>query len=120
MRKIILFALLAIAQISYGQLSVNILIPPGGIMDKQQLWNIIATNTEAGPITIQAQVRFTETSSGQQVFVASTSPFELTRGTTQLSASSMGSIFYNVLSPDYRIDPGPQRTSPNRNIYCLL
>lgn len=96
----------------YGQLSVNILMPPAGIMDKQQLWNIIATNTETEPLAVQVQIRFSEVNTGQPVFTGSSSLFILSPGTTQLTPSTMGTVLYNIVNPDYQMDPGPTGLLP--------
>lgn len=112
MRKIFLFIALLCFNYMTGQLSVNVLMPPAGIMDKQQLWNIVATNTETSPFSLQLQVTFSDISSGQPVFVASVSPFTLNPGTTQLTAGSIGAVFFNIVNPDYQIDPGPNGLLP--------
>src|SRR5688572_15698527 len=114
MRKTLLFIVLLCFKHATGQLSVNILMPPAGIMDKQQLWNIVATNTEAASFSPQLQVTFSEISSGQPVFVASITPFMLNPGTTQLTAGSIGPVFFNIVNPDYQIDPGPNGLLPDR------
>lgn len=100
------------ALVSYGQLTVNVLIPPSGLMDKQQLWNIILTNTEQTPLSIQVQASFSELSTGQPVFTASAGPIIVGMGTKQLSATTVGTVQYNSLSPNYRIDPGPTGLLP--------
>lgn len=112
MRKIFLFTALLCFKNMTAQLSVNILMPPAGIMDKQQLWNIIVTNTEASPFGLQLQVTFSDINSGQPVFTASVSPFMLNPGTTQFTAGSIGSVFFNIVNPDYQIDPGPNGLLP--------
>jgi hypothetical protein len=112
MRKILFFIALLGSTCVWGQLSVNILTPPAGIMDKQQLWNIIATNTENIPLTIQIQVTFTEITTGQPVFIASVSSHVLSPGTTQLTPANIGSVLYNIVNPDYQMDPGPNGLLP--------
>lgn len=112
MKKIFFLIIFCYSQCCYSQLSVNIMIPPSGMMDKQQLWNIFATNTEAFPLSIQVQVAFSEVATGQPVFTASSS-FELSgAGTKQLSAATINPVQYNILNPDYRIDPGPTGLLP--------
>ncbi len=111
MKKILFLIVLCYTQHCYGQLSVNILIPPSGMMDKQQLWNIFATNTETSPISVQVQVTFSELATGQPVFTASSS-FIVGTGTKQLSATSIDPVQYNLLNPDYRIEPGPTGLLP--------
>ena len=97
---------------SYGQLTVNVLIPPSGLMDKQQLWNIILTNTEQNILSVQVQASFSELSTGQPVFTAATAPIVVGMGTHQLSAATIGQVQYNSLNVNYRIDPGPTGLLP--------
>lgn len=111
MKKILFLIGLFYVQHGYSQLAVTIMIPPSGMMDKQQLWNIIATNTETSPLAIQVQARFSEVATGQPVFIASSS-FVINTGTKQLSASTIDPVMYNVLNSDYRIDPGPSGLLP--------
>lgn len=108
-----LFFLIALCCVHqcYGQLTVNIILPPSGMMEKQQLWNIFATNTETSPLSVQAQITFSELETGQPVFTASSS-FTVGTGTRQLSATSIDPVQYNILNPDYRIDPGPTGLLP--------
>src|SRR5689334_3416555 len=98
-----------------GQLSVNILVPPSGMMDKQQLWNIIVTNTELTPLSIQVQANFSEMNTGQPVFTAATGSLMIAAGTKQLSAATIGQVQYNSVNANYRIDPGPTGLLPVGN-----
>lgn len=113
-RNTLLFIILTTARAD-GQLTVNVLIPPSGLMDKQQLWNIILTNTEQTPLSIQLQVSFSELSTGQPVFTAATAPIMVASGTKQLSATNVGQVQYNSLNANYRIDPGPTGLLPVGN-----
>jgi len=97
---------------AYGQLTVNVLVPPSGLMDKQQLWNIILTNTEQDPLSIQVQASFSELSTGQLVFTAVAGPVMITTGTKQLTATTIGQVQYNSVNSNYRIDPGPTGLLP--------
>lgn len=112
MKRILFFIALLASTCMHAQLSVNILLPPSGVADKQQLWNIIATNTEASPLSVQAQITFSEINTGQPVFVASAPPMMLAPGTTQVTPGSIGTVLYNIVNPDYRIDPGPNGLLP--------
>jgi hypothetical protein len=112
MRYILFLPLFLCALCGHGQVSVNILVPPSGMMDKQQLWNIIVTNIEPAALSVQLQVNFSELSTGQPVFSASTGPVLINAGTKQLSASTIGAVQYNSLNGNYRIDPGPTGLLP--------
>lgn len=112
MKKILLFLMFTITLQANSQLAVNILVPPGGMVDKQQLWNIIVTNPGTTTYNIRVQAVLTELSTGQPVLSATTSFFMLPAGTHQLSAAKFGTIQYNVLGGNYRIDPGPTGLLP--------
>lgn len=111
MKKMLFLIALCCVHHCYGQLSVNILLPPSGMMDKQQLWNVFATNTETSSLSVQVQVTFSELATGQPVFTA-VSSFIISPGTKQLSATTIDPVQYNILNPDYRIDPGPTGLLP--------
>jgi hypothetical protein len=111
-RNILLLPLVMCALVSRGQLTVNVLIPPSGLMDKQQLWNIILTNTEQSPLSVQVQASFSDLNTGQPVFTASAGPIIVGMGTKQLSATTVGQVQYNSLNANYRIDPGPTGLLP--------
>src|SRR5689334_11379333 len=96
-RNILLLLIIMHTVRGYGQLTANVLIPSSGLMDKQQLWNIILTNTEQLPLSIQVQASFSELSTGQPVFTASTTPIIVGMGTKQLSATTIGQVQYNSL-----------------------
>lgn len=111
-RNTLLLFMILVTATGYGQLTVNVLIPPSGLMDKQQLWNIILTNTEQTPLSIQVQASFSDLATGQPVFTAATAPIIVGPGTKQLSATTVGQVQYNFLSANYRIDPGPTGLLP--------
>jgi hypothetical protein len=111
-RNMLLLFIIMNSARAYGQLTVNVLIPPSGLMDKQQLWNIIVTNTEPSTFTVQLQISFSELGTGQPVFTASTNTLVVPSGTKQLSASTVGAVQYNTLNSNYRIDPGPTGLLP--------
>jgi len=81
-------------------------------MDKQQLWNMVLTNTEPTALSVQLQVVFTEVNTGQPVFTASVSPMMISPGTTQLTPGNIGAVMFNIANPDYQIDPGPNGLLP--------
>ncbi len=96
----------------HSQLVVNVMTPPGGIVQKQQLWNLFVTNTNASTISMRIQTSLTELSTGQPVLSAVTGFIVLPPGTTQLTAANVGTVQYNVLSSAYRIDFGPTGLLP--------
>lgn len=111
MKKLLYFILLFSLK-GYTQLAVNIILPPGGFMQKQQLWNILVTNPSTSTNNIRIEMVLTEISTGQPVLSATTGPIMIPTGTKQLSATNIGPVQYTITSSNYRIDPGPAGLLP--------
>ena len=107
MNKLFVFLTLFVSSTASSQLVVNVMMPASGLVQKQQLWNILITNTANSVVHLQIQTSLHELATGRPVLSAATGVIVLNPGTTQLTAASVGQVQYNVLSSDYRIDPGP-------------
>jgi hypothetical protein len=112
MKRILTILFLALAVRASSQLAVNTMIPPVGLMEKQQLWNILVTNPGMSAVNIRIELVLTEVNTGQQVLGATTGIINVPPGTKQLSAGSIGAVQYNVTGGTYRVDPGPAGLLP--------
>lgn len=112
MRVVFVLVFNLVVMLSRAQLTVSVLVPPSGMMDKQQLWNMVLSNTDPQPLTIQLQLNFSERVSGQPVFTATTMPFIISPGTQQVSIANLGNIHYDILNGDYRMDASPSGLLP--------
>lgn len=111
MKKLFYFILFYSLQ-GNSQLAVNIILPPGGFVQKQQLWNILVTNPSTSANNIRIETVLTEISTGQPVLSATTGLIIIPTGTKQLSASNIGPVQYTITSSNYRINPGPAGLLP--------
>lgn len=80
---------------SYGQLIFNPQVPSNGIVQKNQLWNIVVTNTYPYNVSVSIKMTMTNNQSGEQILGASTGYVILSPGTTMLNASQLIPIQYN-------------------------
>jgi hypothetical protein len=112
MKKILMALCLLATLQAYNQVTVSLLIPPGGLLEKQQLWNLLIANSGSSIIHLRIQTVFTEVSSGEPVLSAATGLITVPPGTKQISAATIGPVQYNSLSSAYRIDPGPSGLLP--------
>jgi hypothetical protein len=112
MKKWIAFLMLLYSMNGHSQLAANVMLPPNGFVQKQQLWNVFITNPGINAINVRIDVVLNEVSTGQPVLSASTGPLLIPTGTKQLSASNIGPVQYNVMNSNYRIDPGPTGLLP--------
>jgi hypothetical protein len=104
MKKWVVFIVLLLLLFrSYSQLQINIQLPPSGVVQKTQLWNMLVTNT--GKISVPASVNLLMTTqSGQQVLSARSITYNFPPGNTQLNAANLAPIQYSVLTGDWIID----------------
>lgn len=112
MKKCTVFFLLALAITGRAQVLVNIQVPPVGLIQKPQLWNMVLSNASGTTLTLHAELLLTEASGGQQVLSGTTGNFTLATGTVPLNAGTIGNIQYNVLGSGYAIDASPAGLLP--------
>jgi len=106
-RTILFFLFLFLLGGAKSQLMVNMQYPPVGLLYKPQLWSMVITNTSNASINLHIEVVLTESASGSQVLSGVTRVIPLAPGTTQINASSLLPIQYNVLNNSYNIDANP-------------
>ncbi len=88
-----------------AQVLINIQLPPSGVVQKPQLWNLMVTNT--GKFNISAHINLMMTSqSGQQILSAKSITYNFPPGNTLLNASSLAPIQYAILTTDWIMDAG--------------
>jgi hypothetical protein len=113
MRKIIILLLCATVSIAArSQLVVNLQSPPAGFTYKPQLWTMLLTNTTSSVIRLHIEVTLTAYGTSQQVMTGVTNVFSLAPGTTQLNATMLSPIQYNLVSGSYTMDANPYGLLP--------
>src|SRR5215218_4769072 len=112
MKKILFASLLFFSMKSYGQLLVNLNLPPQGIVEKMQLWPITLINTTNTILTVRIDLMISDAISGTPVLSASTKSININPGTTQINNASLQPIQYNVLGLGYNIDASPNGLLP--------
>ena len=98
-----------------SQLIVNIQLPPNGVTQKSQLWNMTITNTGSASLLLHVDLTFTEVTNSMQVMSAATQVITILPGTTQLTNALLQPVQYNVLSPLYAVDISPNGLLPIGN-----
>lgn len=98
MKKCFLTGCLIIALTAQGQLIVNLQIPPGGVIQMNQIWNMLVTNTTSVNISASIMMTMTQNQTGEPILGASTSSIVFPPGTTMLNSSQLIPIQYNYLT----------------------
>ena len=99
MKKYLLSLLLSACL--YGavaQVSIQPVLPPGGIIQKNNLWNIAVINTSPATLECRIELTLRDRASGLEVLTATTGQFSVASGARQLNASFLMPIQYNYLS----------------------
>lgn len=98
-----------------SQVSLVLQVPPTGVMQKNQLWNMALINAAAGSTTVAIQLTLVDGRDGQAVMTAETRPILLTKGTTMITARDVTPVHYDYLSPKFNIDRDPNGFLPVGN-----
>jgi hypothetical protein len=84
-----------------AQIMMEPQLPSQGLLQQNQLWNILVVNN-GDPLTgCVIQLSFQEEGSGRKIFNAVTGPVYLPKGPSQLSIKDMGAVRYDYLSSSY-------------------
>lgn len=112
MKKILILVVMFVALQAKSQLLVNLQLPPNGVMQKSQLWNMTLTNTGTATLSLHIELMFTDILNSMQIMSAATQIVTIAPGTTQMNNSLLLPIQYNVLSTSYNIDASPNGLLP--------
>jgi hypothetical protein len=76
-------------------------LPSQGLLQQNQLWNILVVNNGDAVSGGVLQLSFQEEGSGRKIFSAVSGPIYLPKGPSQLSVKDMGAVQYDYLSSSY-------------------
>ncbi len=111
-RIILLIGFAAFMQAGVAQVLLNLQLPASGIYLKTQLWNLSVINTGVQNINVKIEMTFTDISNNQRVFTASSRLFILSQQVTQLQASDLAPVLYNIVNNSYNVDVNPNGFLP--------
>lgn len=98
MRKYLLIALLLVTSRTIAQVGMTVQLPPAGVIQKAQLWNIILVSTSPSPVTARIAIRVSDAQTNQPLFTGVTRDIQLTRGAKQLQLKDVMPVQYEYLS----------------------
>lgn len=89
-----------------AQLSIQPTVPSVGLIQKNQLWNVLVINSSATSYECKINLSLKDRFTGQDVLTAVTGNFTVGTGTKQLNSGNLNPIQYNYVSPsaDTRIE----------------
>lgn len=99
-----LFIFLIIGSRSYNQVIMHLQLPPGGIVLKDQLWNLSLVNPSDVGEYLQVEVQLVDASNNQRILTGISRQFYMPKGAKQLRQADLWPITYNVLNTSYGVD----------------
>jgi len=101
MKYLYLFSIMLFQSFSgISQVNISAQVPSSGLVQKQQLWNLVIVNTNDELLECKLLMSIQEPSSGQVMLTAETGSFSFTKGTRVLTESSLQPIQYQYNHPD--------------------
>jgi hypothetical protein len=101
MMKKILFALLFIIPLSgMAQLNISVQLPPGGFVQKSQLWNLILANNREDVTDVNIKMSLQNALTGEVVLSANSGNIILGKGVKIITDRDAQPVIYNYNSPD--------------------
>lgn len=100
-KKSILLSLGLLPLLLQAQIAITTELPPAGLVQKDQLWNIIAINNTGKLIDVRINMSLQDQVTGQVVLSASGGTITLDKGAKMVTAKDVQPIQYNYSSPEY-------------------
>ncbi len=101
LKIVILFSsLLCIAGVN-AQMNITIQLQQAGLMQKQQLWNLMLVYTGNTPINARISLNLLDASSNNPVLKGKTNTFTIGNGAHQYNAQELGPVLYEYFSPAF-------------------
>jgi len=94
-----LFWLLSLLVVqAYGQVSMTVQLPPTGVMQKSQLWNVLLVSASESPMYVNIELRLTDARTNQPVLTGVSKAILLNKGAKQVKLSDVMPVSYEYLS----------------------
>jgi len=84
-------------------LVVNAFIPPGALIEKEQLWNVIISNPASSARSCQISLTILNKANGNKMLSALTNKIVVPGGTRQIQVADVMPVIYNALNPDVHL-----------------
>jgi hypothetical protein len=98
-----------------AQVTIALQVPPTGVMQKRQLWNMALVYTGDAGINVSIQLTLLSAKDNHAVMTATSGPVILKKGTNAINANDVSPLEYNYLSPLFNIDRDPDGFLPAGN-----
>ncbi len=98
-----------------AQITLALQVPPVGVLQKTQLWNMALVYAGNNSIDVYVTLTLLDTKNNQPLLRATSRPLVLTKGTKQINATDASPVQYNYMSPIFNVDRDPNGFLPVGN-----
>ncbi|WP_440135486.1 hypothetical protein [Chitinophaga sancti] len=98
MRHIPLIALMMLSLKTMAQVSMTVQLPPTGVMQKAQLWNILLVSASSSQTVVHLELRITDAQNNQPILTGVSRAITLNKGAKQIQAGDVTPVTYEYLS----------------------
>lgn len=98
-----------------AQVTMAVQVPPTGVMQKNQLWNLVLVSTSNDPINVRIKITLLSTKDNTPVMSAVSRTFAIIKGAKQVSSNDVAPIQYDYQSAIFNVDRNPNGFLPIGN-----
>jgi len=81
-----------------GQVNMTVQVPPTGVMQKAQLWNMLLVSASSSAISVRIELRITDAHTNQPVLTGISRTIILSKGAKQIQIGDVMPVAYEYLS----------------------
>lgn len=96
-KLLLLFCGLMVSGFLLSQVQIQSLLPSGGMVQKNQLWNVIIVNVSGAALSGRLEISLKDRVSGQDLLTGTSSNITLRAGATNLNFNAVSPVQYNYL-----------------------
>lgn len=111
-QKKLLLLLLLVGLKLQAQVSLALQVPPAGVMQKTQLWNMTLINGSNSTYDVDVTITMLSTRDNNPVLTVTSKALAITRGAHQLKYTDFAPVAYKYLSPVFNADLRPEGFLP--------
>lgn len=100
-KKLLVIIAALLAQISKGQVTISVQLPPAGMIQKDQLWNLVLVNNSSEMLETTVSLNLQDAVTGQNVLSAATRSILLGKGVKMISSKDIQPVQYNYLAAEF-------------------
>ncbi len=95
MRQIIFCLCLVLPVLASAQINISAQLPPAGMVQKDQLWNLVIVNNKDDILTVNVKLNVQDAITGELVMSANTGSMLLNKGVKLVSKNDIQPVLYN-------------------------